>query len=241
MPGRANELIVIPDSFWERPETAAALRDRDMGQLFALVQQHTGASQTQIGMACGGMTQGKISDIMRGVTEVKHLDKYEEIADGLNMPDAARVILGLAPPATPRTSSPKPRGPVVLVETNTALPSSFSPKLLNLESGDEQEDDDEVRRRVFVGLTGAAMLNVVFGDTAPDAPALHAEPFAPVLAEHAASIAGETPDRAPDITALTAADSTSTWVASRDGRKTTAPARSSMTQIAESSGLRKSR
>ena len=66
MPGRANELIVIPDSFWQRSETAAALRDRDMGRLFALVQQYTGASQTQIGMACGGLTQGKVSDIMRG-------------------------------------------------------------------------------------------------------------------------------------------------------------------------------
>jgi hypothetical protein len=97
MPGRANDLIVIPDSFWQRSETIAALRDRDMGRFFALVQQYTGASQTQIGMACGGMTQGKISDIMRGVQEVKHLDKFEEIANGLNMPDSARVILGLAP------------------------------------------------------------------------------------------------------------------------------------------------
>ena len=123
MPGRANELIVIPDSFWERPETAAALRDRDMGRLFALVQQHTGASQTQIGMACGGMTQGKISDIMRGVTEVKHLDKFEEIADGLNMPDAARLMLGLAPRSTPHPSSQTPRGPVVLGETHTVLQS----------------------------------------------------------------------------------------------------------------------
>ncbi len=108
MPGRANELIVIPDSFWQRPETAAALRDRDMGRFFALVQQHTGASQTQIGMACGGMPQGKISDIMRGVTEVKHLDKFEEIADGLSMPDSARVILGLAPRARPYAASQRP-------------------------------------------------------------------------------------------------------------------------------------
>jgi hypothetical protein len=205
MPGRANELIVIPDSFWERSETAAALRDRDMGRFFALVQQHTGASQTQIGMACGGMTQGKISDIMRGVTEVKHLDKYEEIADGLNMPDAARVMLGVAPRATPYPPTQKPRRPVVLGETHTVLQSSYASGLLNLDSEDEQEEDDDVRRRTFVGLTGAAMLNAMFGDAAPDALPLHAEPFAPVLAGHAASIASETPDRAPDISALTAA------------------------------------
>jgi hypothetical protein len=205
MPGRANELIVIPDSFWVRSDTAAALRDRNMGRLFALVQQHTGASQTQIGMACGGMTQGKISDIMRGVTEVKHLDKFEEIADGLNMPDAARLMLGLAPRSTPRPSSQTPRGPVVLGETHTVPQSPNPPDLLNLESEDEQEEDDDVRRRTFVGLTGAAMLNAMFGDTAPDAPPLHAEPFAPVLAGHAASIASETPDLPPDIAVLMAA------------------------------------
>jgi hypothetical protein len=206
MPGRANELIVIPDSFWERPETVAALRDRDMGRLFALVQQHTGASQTQIGMACGGMTQGKISDIMRGVTEVKHLDKFEEIADGLNMPDAARVILGLAPRSTLHPSSQKPRRPVVPGEAHTDLQPPDASALLNLESEDEQEEDDDVRRRTFVGLTGAAMLNAMFvGDTAPDAPALHAEPFAPVLAGQPVSVASEAPDRAPDIAVLTAA------------------------------------
>ena len=205
MPGRANELIVIPDSFWERSETAAALRDRDMGRFFALVQQHTGASQTQIGMACGGMTQGKISDIMRGIQEVKHLDKFDEIADGLKMPDAARVILGLAPKATPHPTSQNSRGPVVLGETNTVLQSSYASGLLNLDSGDEQEDDDDVRRRVFVGLTGAAMLDAMFADTAPDAPPLHAEPFAPVLAGHAVGIASETPDQASNISALTAA------------------------------------
>jgi hypothetical protein len=205
MPGRANDLIVIPDSFWERSETAAALRDRDMGRFFSLVQQHTGASQTQIGMACGGMTQGKISDIMRGVNEVKHLDKFEEIADGLNMPDAARVILGLAPTTVPHPSGQKPRGPVVLGETHTISQSSYVPSLLNLDSEDEQEDDDDVQRRTFVGLAGAAMLNAMFGDTAPDAPPLHAEPFAPVLAGHPATIADEPLDQAPDIRALTAA------------------------------------
>jgi len=206
MPGHADDLIVIPDSFWQRPETAAALRDRDMGRFFALVRQYTGASQTQIGMACGGLTQGKVSDIMRGVQEVKYLAKFEEIADGLHMPDFARVILGLAPRASaPQTASRKSRGSIVPGETNTVLRSSFVPGLLNLDSGDEQEDDDEVRRRIFVGLTGAAMLNAMFGDTAPDAPPPQAEPFAPVLAGHTVSFAGKPPGRAPDIGALTAA------------------------------------
>ena len=53
MPGRADELIVIPDSLWRWSETATALRARDIGRLFALLQQYAGASQTQIGVACG--------------------------------------------------------------------------------------------------------------------------------------------------------------------------------------------
>ncbi len=205
MPGRANDLILIPDSFWQRSETVAALRDRDMGRFFALIQQYTGASQTQIGMACGGMTQGKISDIMRGVQEVKHLDKFEEIADGLKMPDPARVVLGLAPRSTPQPSGQKPHGPIAPPKADTGSQSPFTSDLLNLESGDEQEEDDEVRRRVFVGLTGAAMLNAMFADAAPDTPPLQAEPFAPVLAGHPASIAGEPSSQAPDIRVLTAA------------------------------------
>jgi hypothetical protein len=205
MTRRANDLIVIPDSFWRRPETAAALRDRDMGRFFALVQQHTGASQTQIGMACGGMTQGKISDIMRGVQEVKHLDKFEEIADGLNLPDSARIVLGLAPGSTPQPSGQKAHRPIASAKTDTAAESSYASGLLNLESGDEQEEDDEVRRRFFVGLTGAAMLNAMFGDAAPDTPPLPAEPFAPVLAGHPASTAGEASGPVPDIRVLTAA------------------------------------
>ena len=96
MPGRAHDLIVIPESFWQRPEVNAALRSRDIGRLFALVQQHTGASQTQIGIAIG-WSQGKVSDLERGVSEVRHLTVFEQIADGLNLPDSARTALGLAP------------------------------------------------------------------------------------------------------------------------------------------------
>jgi hypothetical protein len=206
MPGRANDLIVIPNSFWQRPETVAALRERDMGRFFALIRQHTGASQTQIGMACGGLTQGKISDIMRGVGEVKYLTLFEQIADGLNLPDSARVAVGLAPrTSAPQSAGWKPPEPIPPVNTHPILQAPDVPGLLTLDSGDEQEDDDQVRRRIFVGLTGAAMLSAVFADTAPDALPLRAEPFAPVLAGHTAGTAGEPLDQAPDIGALATA------------------------------------
>lgn len=206
MPGRANDLIVIPDSFWERPETVAALREREMGRFFALIQQYTGASQTQIGMACGGLPQGKISDIMRGVGEVKFLTLFEQIADGLKMPDSARIAVGLAPRApVPQPAAPKPREPIPPGDAHSALHAPGISDPLNLDSGDEQEDDEQVRRRTFVGLTGAAMLNTMFTDTPADALLIKAEPFAPVLAGHTASTAGESLDQAPDIGALAVA------------------------------------
>jgi hypothetical protein len=47
MTGRANDLIKIPDSLWQRPETTTALRNRDIGRFFALLRQYAGASQTR--------------------------------------------------------------------------------------------------------------------------------------------------------------------------------------------------
>ncbi len=105
MPGRAFDLIEIPDSFWQRAEVVSALRSRQMGQFFELLHQCTKASQTQIGIACG-LNQGKVSEIMRGLTQVEKLEVFERIADGLAIPDSARALLGLAPLATPHPVIP---------------------------------------------------------------------------------------------------------------------------------------
>jgi hypothetical protein len=195
MPGRANDLIVIPDSFWQRPEVTEALGSREMGRFFELVQQYTGASQTQIGMAIG-WSQGKVSDLERDVSEVKHLAVFEDIANGLNFPDPARIILGLAPRAPSRLPPGRTEGGVIPPgDTRSALQPRISSGLLDLNAEDEQqEDDDPVRRRTFVGLTGAAALNAMFADARPDAPVLKAEPFASVLATQPGRTLGETPD-----------------------------------------------
>src|SRR5258708_39814989 len=100
-----------------------------MGLFFILVQEHAGASQTQIAIAWG-TTQGKISDLERGVGEVKHLAVFEDIANGLNLPDPARVTLGLAPRAPlppqpaagkPKTTAAVPQRPSVAVLANQSL------------------------------------------------------------------------------------------------------------------------
>jgi hypothetical protein len=112
MPGRAMNPITVPALLWQRPEMVDALRKRDIGRVFRLVQQFTGASQTQIASACD-TTQGKVSLYMRGTAQVEKLDRFEAIADGFDMPDEARITLGLAPrrAQTPRTGAPSPDEP----------------------------------------------------------------------------------------------------------------------------------
>lgn len=107
MPGRGIDLVAIPDPFWQRPETIEALRKRAIGRLLLLIHQHTGASQTQIATACG-MTQPKISGIMRGTQKVETMAVFERFANTLEMPDSARVLLGLAPRTAP-APAPAPR------------------------------------------------------------------------------------------------------------------------------------
>lgn len=200
MPGRANDLIDIPDSFWQRPETTAALRERRIGRLFALLNQYTGASQTRIGIACG-MSQGRVSNIIRGVSLVDKLDVFERIADGLSMPDPARTGLGLAPRASSQPPSATKLGQAIPPGYTAAGLASFPiSDLLSLDTEDEQQEDDPMRRRTFVGLAGAAVLNTVFADAALP----RAEAFAPVLAVQADRAPGKGLDQVPRVGSLTA-------------------------------------
>ncbi len=148
MPGRANDLIVFPDSFWQRPEVTEALRNRDIGRSFALVQQYTGASQTQIGIACG-MSQGKVSDLERGIGEVKHLTVFEDIADGLNLPDSARIALGLAPraPVPQQQAAGKPK-------TMAAMPDRPSGAVLANHAPDDELAAIELAQRASASDVG---------------------------------------------------------------------------------------
>ncbi|MGW7363057.1 helix-turn-helix domain-containing protein [Streptomyces sp. NPDC054841] len=87
--------IELPEWAWERAEVRQALRARDIGAVFRYAQQYAGASQAKIAAAIG-MTQGRVNEIINGRREVSRLDVYERIADGLNMPDDTRHLLGLA-------------------------------------------------------------------------------------------------------------------------------------------------
>ncbi|HUY48152.1 MAG TPA: helix-turn-helix domain-containing protein [Streptosporangiaceae bacterium] len=210
MPGRAADLIEIPGSLWQRAEMIKALRERDIGRVFHLLHQYAGLSQTRLAIACD-MTQPKISGIMRGIAQVEHLDVFERIANGLDMPDPARVALGLAPKASPVIAAPaQARQPdranldIPSWNTRTALDAPAFSGLLSADPGDSEEDETPVQRRAFVGLTGASLFGAILADNTRG-PADSIEPFAVVLAAYSPDSAGAAIDAPPDMAALAAA------------------------------------
>jgi transcriptional regulator with XRE-family HTH domain len=86
----------IPPAFWERPDVCQALRQRDMSALFRLLRQYLGLSQMRIGTAVG-LGQGRMSEVINGIRKIRDVKVFERIAGGLDMPDHARVLLGLTP------------------------------------------------------------------------------------------------------------------------------------------------
>lgn len=201
MRGRASDLIAIPGSFWQRAETMTALHDRAIGQLFDLLRKYAGASQTQIGIACG-MSQSKISDIIRGIQQVETLAVFERIADALDMPGPARITLGLAPRQAGHAR--QRAGTIPAADTRPASNAARAWDLLSLDPGDEREDEDPVRRRTFVGLAGASIFTTMLTGSSRGNPAVICEPFAPVLTGHTADAPAPL-DGPPDIAVLAAA------------------------------------
>ncbi|WP_433509927.1 helix-turn-helix domain-containing protein [Nonomuraea sp. CA-143628] len=145
----------IPGSIWRRADMFAALQARDIGNVFRLIRQYAGLSQTSIGSVTG-LSQGKVSAIMSGSQQVIAFEVFERVADGLNMPDAARMALGLAP----RTalvwaiSSQDDR------HIATSIPGTPARSVEVVQRG---EDETNVRRREFVGLAGVALFNAALG------------------------------------------------------------------------------
>lgn len=88
--------LALPDWAWKQPKVRRALVDRDVAGLFRAAQQYAGASQSRIATATG-ILQGRVSEIIRGGRSVTTLELFERIADGLGMPDDARMRFGLAP------------------------------------------------------------------------------------------------------------------------------------------------
>lgn len=89
--------IGLPDELWERADVLAACRARDANALLRLARRH-GVTNDRLAHWTG-IDPGEISKRLSGktVSPVQTLDRWERIATGLGMPDAARLAVGLAP------------------------------------------------------------------------------------------------------------------------------------------------
>jgi tetratricopeptide (TPR) repeat protein len=190
--------LSIPPSLWDRPDTLAALRDRNVGRLFQLVYKYGGASQTQIGIAVG-MDQGKISTYMNHVRQVTALEVFERIADGLSMPDHARMALGIAPQTPPAPTAIPPR------DAPSELAGSSLLGSLEVDHEGHEDAEDPLHRRTFHRLAAASLFSAVLAEL-PDsgAPLEGVEAFAAALAGYP-DIPGGLPDSSRfNISALAA-------------------------------------
>ncbi len=176
-----------------RTADARARSERAAARLPGL--RHLAEYQLQIShdIACG-MTQPTVSDIMRGAQQVERLAVFERIADAFQMPDPARVALGLAPHATQHPAAGAQPSPAV-------PPRDTLPGPLSLDEGEGHEEEDPVRRRSFMGLAGASLFSAKLTGIAPDNRA-DAEALAPVLISYPAAVPADAP---PDLAALAAA------------------------------------
>ncbi|ONH34464.1 MULTISPECIES: helix-turn-helix domain-containing protein [Protofrankia] len=90
----ANGLYRVSWQLLERDEMCAALRARDFGAAFRLMKQYDGASQNRIASPVEGLTQSRISRVMRDKERIISIHPIERIADGLRIPGH---LLRLAP------------------------------------------------------------------------------------------------------------------------------------------------
>lgn len=114
--GRSFDPEEASAAFWQRDDVRPVLATRDIGRLFALyLASNPECTQTRL----ASLTQhdrSEVSNLIRGARSprISDIDVLTRVADGLAMPDAARVMLGLAPRATrhpAKNVSPVP-GPV---------------------------------------------------------------------------------------------------------------------------------
>jgi hypothetical protein len=142
---RATDRVDPGAAFWNDAGTLAALRARDFGAMFRLLLDATGASQTRLGIDVD-LAQGQVSEIVRDMRKVTQLDVMERIAGGLQMPDHARVALGLAPVDGATIHLPAVvTGPNV---TDSAL--DYAPDLTTTLDTVEQLGRDDMNRRHFL-------------------------------------------------------------------------------------------
>ncbi len=160
MASSACDPLRVPEGFWLRDDVGDALNHRDIGALFRLLSSRVGASQTRIGTATG-MSQGTVCLIMNDSRVVSAIDVLERVADGLAMPDQARLRLGLAPrgglwDVTRSGTEDTTKRRTAL---NLGLVTTLSPETLTSVLRDSAGEAMEFTRGTAVSSVGAATLD----------------------------------------------------------------------------------
>ena len=96
---RAFDPRAVPLTFWRDSEVQTALAQHDIGALFRMfLAQHPDCTQTQLALLTEH-DRSEVSNLVRGSRSgrIGDIDVLTRIADGLQMPDEARVLTGLAP------------------------------------------------------------------------------------------------------------------------------------------------
>ncbi|WP_432877822.1 hypothetical protein ACQPYH_29535 [Kribbella sp. CA-245084] len=89
----------VPFSFWRKTDVEVALARRDVAELFrSYLTDFTECTQTQLAL----LTEHDRSDVSNWVRGSRHgqvsdINVLTRIAEGLQMPDEARILMGLAP------------------------------------------------------------------------------------------------------------------------------------------------
>jgi hypothetical protein len=89
----------VPASFWRTDEVQVALARRDVAALFrSYLDEFAACTQTQLAL----LTEHDRSDVSNWVRGMRHgqvsdINVLTRIAEGLRMPDSARMLMGLAP------------------------------------------------------------------------------------------------------------------------------------------------
>jgi hypothetical protein len=123
-----------PAAFWQRDDVRLSLAHREIGTLFATyLRANPDCTQTRLAVLTEH-DRSDISNFVRGVraARVADIDVLTRVADGLAMPDAARVLLGLAPAHSAPRAGRRPPSVVASAMDDPAVPPTVGPRIWNI-------------------------------------------------------------------------------------------------------------
>lgn len=125
MPRSAPAPIRLPEHVWHDPAVLALCREQDANGLFRLAKRH-GVSNDRLGYWTGTDAAEASKRANGKLGRVTGLARWHRIAHGLNMPDHARLALGLAPE---KITSPQPEPSTR--DSAAAVPSTMDSKTVD--------------------------------------------------------------------------------------------------------------